>query len=142
MQEEKTSLSTTKRIEVRFSEVDSVRTVWHGNYVKYLEDAREEWGREYGLGYMTIFDNGYYAPVYELSLHYRQMATVNDVLLVTITYCKTIGGKIRFCYEIHRESDNALILTAESVQLFTTHDGEFYPLTPDFYAAWQQRCGI
>ena len=138
MNETKTHLTFTKRIEVRFSEVDSIRTVWHGNYVQYLEDAREEWGRHYGLGYMTLFENGFYAPVYELSLHYRQAATVNDVLLVEIVYCKSLGGKICFSYEIRRESDDALVLTAESVQLFTTQDGEFYPYAPEFYERWQK----
>ncbi len=34
-------LSLTKRVEVRFSELDPLKVVWHGNYVKYLEDARE-----------------------------------------------------------------------------------------------------
>ncbi len=137
-----TTLTHTKRIQVRFSEVDSIRTVWHGNYVQYLEDAREEWGRHYGLGYMTLFENGFYAPVYELSLHYRQVATVNDILLVYIVYCKSIGGKITFHYIVNRESDNALILTAESVQLFTTMGGEFYPACPDFYSRWQQEHNI
>ena len=142
MKETPTQLSLVKRVEVRFSEVDSIRAVWHGNYVKYLEDAREEWGRKYGLGYMTIFENGYYAPVYQLSMQYLQMATVNDVLLVNIVYCKTIGGKIKFQYEIRRESDDALVLKAESLQLFTTREGEFSPYAPDFYVKWQQEHNI
>ena len=44
------TLSTTIRVQVRFSEVDAIRMVWHGNYVRYMEDAREAFGREYGLG--------------------------------------------------------------------------------------------
>lgn len=142
MKETPTQLSLVKRVEVRFSEVDSIRAVWHGNYVKYLEDAREEWGRKYGLGYMTIFENGYYAPVYQLSMQYLQMATVNDVLLVNIVYCKTIGGKIKFQYEIRRERDDAPVLKAESLQLFTTREGEFSPCAPDFYVKWQQEHNI
>ena len=42
-------LSESIKIRVRFSEVDSIRMVWHGNYVTYLEDAREAFGRKYGL---------------------------------------------------------------------------------------------
>ncbi len=142
MKEEETILSYEQRVQVRFSEVDSIRSVWHGHYVQYLEDAREAFGREYGLGYMTIFENGYFAPVYELNLHYRRMATVDDVLLVKIIYCKTIGGKIVFHYVVTRQSDNELILTAESVQLFTTKEGEFSPLEPEFYKQWKQKWNI
>ena len=139
MNVKETELSVTQRVVVRFSEVDSIRTVWHGHYVKYLEDAREAFGRKYGLEYMTIFNNGFFAPVYELNLHYRHVATIDDVLSVKITYCRAIGAKIVFHYEVVRESDNILLLTAESVQLFTTTDGEFYPQEPEFYKKWKSR---
>ena len=33
------AISETVRVKVRFSEVDPIRMVWHGNYIKYLEDA-------------------------------------------------------------------------------------------------------
>lgn len=131
-----TDLKLTIRVPVCFSEVDSMRAVWHGNYVQYMEEAREEWGRKMGMSYVDIFKNGYLAPVYELNLHYRQIATVDDILLVTITYCQTRGAKLIFHYEVRRERDDALILTAESLQLFTTQTGEFSPTMPPFYAEW------
>lgn len=140
MQKEvETELVYTVRVPVRFSEVDSMRAVWHGNYVRYLEDAREAWGHRYGLSYLDIFHNGYLAPVYELNLHYRQIVTVNEVLLVTIVYCRCAGAKLVFHYEVKRESDNATVLTAESIQLFTTRDGEFSPQMPPFYEHWKEK---
>ena len=50
-------LSETVRVQVRFSEVDSIKMVWHGNYITYMEDAREAFGRKYGLEYMYIYDH-------------------------------------------------------------------------------------
>lgn len=47
-------ISETIRVRVRFSEIDPIKMVWHGNYVKYMEDAREAFGRRYGLGYQLI----------------------------------------------------------------------------------------
>ena len=49
------ALSETARIQVRFSEVDSIKMVWHGHYITYMEDAREAFGRKYGLEYMYIY---------------------------------------------------------------------------------------
>ncbi len=46
-------LSASKELEIRFSEVDSMNIVWHGSYPLYFEDAREAFGKKYGLGYMT-----------------------------------------------------------------------------------------
>ena len=48
------AISETVRVKVRFSEVDPIRMVWHGNYVKYLEDAREAFGHRYGISYLQI----------------------------------------------------------------------------------------
>ena len=54
------------KVKVRFSEVDSMAVVWHGNYVKYLEDGREAFGLQFGVGYNEIFDNGYMTPVVKM----------------------------------------------------------------------------
>ncbi len=33
------------RVQVKFSEIDSMRRVWHGSFVTYFEDGRESFGR-------------------------------------------------------------------------------------------------
>ena len=48
-------LSAEKIIDIRFSEVDSMDIVWHGSYVQYFEDAREEFGKKYKLEYLRIY---------------------------------------------------------------------------------------
>ena len=45
------ALTNTTKTTVRFSEVDSMQVVWHGEYVRYFEDGREAFGRKYpGIG--------------------------------------------------------------------------------------------
>lgn len=132
------SLSTTVKVNVRFSDVDSCRMVWHGNYVKYMEDAREAFGRAYGLSYVHIFESGYYAPVFDMHPRYEHCAKVDDVLTVKIIWRPELGAKLCFDYEIRRESDGALILTASTIQLFVTLEGEFEPCTPEFFKKWKK----
>lgn len=134
--------STTVRVKVRFSEVDSLRIVWHGRYLEYLEDAREAFGHQFGLEYMYMYDQGFLAPMYDIRMTYLAPATTDDLLLVTITYRPTRGAKLIFDYEIHRESDNLLLFKAETTQLFTTHDGEFVLSCPDFLTEWKKRMNI
>ena len=62
-------------MKIRFSEVDSMNIVWHGSYMMYFEDAREAFGREYGIAYLDIFGNGYYAPLVEISFKYKSPIT-------------------------------------------------------------------
>ena len=46
MKRKKTEASLTDRtsFQVRFSEVDSMKIVWHGEYIRYFEDGREAFG--------------------------------------------------------------------------------------------------
>ena len=50
--------------------------------------------------------------------------------------------KMVFRYEIVRPSDNALIIEAETTQLFVSRSGEFEPANPDFYADWKERWNV
>ena len=51
MKEEATTLISELEIKIRFSETDAMGIVWHGNYIKYMEDGREDWGKNHGLSY-------------------------------------------------------------------------------------------
>ena len=134
-----TDLVTTLRVRVRFSEMDALRMVWHGNYVTYLEDARERWGEEHGLAYMEMYRNGFVAPLYDLHLQYRGTAAMGDELELKIIYCRATGAKLVFHYEITNTRTSQIILTAESIQLFTDLAGEFCPALPPFYEHWLQQ---
>lgn len=135
-------LSETIEVRVRFSEIDSLRMVWHGAYVLYMEDAREAFGRKYGLEYMTIFRAGYFAPVYDMHLRFLRPATIDDILTVKISWKPAVGGKLCFAYEIRRKSDGELMLIADTIQLFTTAEGDFDPSAPDFYEEWKKKNSV
>ena len=62
------ALTNRTTLRVRFSEVDSMEVVWHGEYVRYMEDGREAFGRQYGIGYTDIRDAGYVVPIVELDV--------------------------------------------------------------------------
>ena len=135
----KTDLELTQNVRVRFGELDALKMVWHGSYIAYLEDAREKWGEQYGFGYMDMYNHGFVAPIYDLQLHYRGMATLGDELAVKITYHHAEGAKMVFHYTITNLRTSQIILTAESVQLFLSKEGEFLPAIPPLYEQWQKQ---
>ena len=136
---EKMSLQASKEIEIRFSEVDSMNVVWHGSYALYFEDAREAFGTKYGLEYLTIADNGYYAPLVELTFKYRQPIVYGMKCRIDIFYVPTEAAKIVFDYEIRRSEDNALMATGHSVQAFMNKQYQLEWYRPPFYQEWQER---
>ena len=134
-------LTDTIRIRVPFFDVDSIQMVWHGNFVKYLEEGRESFGFKFGLEYMHIYNSGYVAPIADMHLEYKNTAGMGDTLIVETTYKPCRGAKLMFDYVVKRESDGVLILKASTVQLFVSRDGVFEVSVPEFYAKWKKRWG-
>ena len=139
---EKQVLSLEYDFQVPFYDLDGIQMVWHGNYVKYMEDAREKFGANYGFEYLHIFNSGYLAPVADMRIKYRNSARISEVLTMKITYVPSRAAKMVFEYLITRKSDNAVIIEAETSQLFVTREGVFEVSTPGFYAEWKKRWNI
>lgn len=134
------SLVSRTKFQVRFSEVDSMRIVWHGSYVKYLEDGREAFGREFkGLGYLDFFVSDYAAPIVDMQIQYKKPLTINDVAIVEVRYINTEAAKICFEYTIYKESTNEVVATATTIQVFLNKNEELELVNPEFYLKWKER---
>lgn len=107
-------LKESKIFNIRFSEVDSMNVVWHGSYPLYFEDAREAFGKKYGLEYMSFFGHGYFAPLVELTFHYKKPIKYGMCPRIDIIYRPTEAAKIIFDYEIHDPRDESLIAMGHS----------------------------
>lgn len=132
-------LKASKLFDVRYSEVDSMNVVWHGSYPLYFEDAREVFGAQYDLEYMTIFGNGYFAPLVELTFHYKKPIRYGMHPRVDIIYRPTEAAKIVFDYEIHDTADESLLATGHSIQVFMDLNYQLVWESPEFYLQWQKR---
>ncbi|MDR1553760.1 MAG: acyl-CoA thioesterase [Prevotellaceae bacterium] len=139
---ENKKLKAEKEINVRFSEVDSMNIVWHGSYALYFEDAREAFGAKYGLGYLDIFGNGYYAPLVDLRFEYKKPLIYGHKARIEITYRNTPAAKIIFDYEIFDTEDNSLIATGYSIQVFMDKQYRLLWTNPEFYERWKEKNGL
>lgn len=134
-------LKASKELEIRFSEVDSMGVVWHGSYPLYFEDARELFGKKYDLTYMGFFDQGCFAPIVELTFHYKKPIKYEMRPRIDIIYRPTEAAKIVFDYEIYDTEDESLIATGHSVQVFMNQQYQLIWENPEFYLQWKKRWG-
>ena len=126
------------RIPVKFSEIDSMRCVWHGSYVTYFEDGRESFGRHYpGIGYDVMQATCIYAPIYDVHIKYYAPLAMNDVAVVHTYYNYHPGARLDYSYRVYRESDGVLCAEGSTVQLFIDPDSQLMVDLPDFYQRWQ-----
>ena len=135
-------LEAAKDINIRFSEVDSMNIVWHGAYALYFEDAREAFGNKYGLGYLDIFSNGYYAPLVDLRFGYKKPLIYGAKARVEVAYRNTEAAKIIFDYRIIDLCDQSLTASGSSVQVFLDKNYRLVWGNPPFYEEWKHKMGL
>jgi len=135
-------LTDRKEIIVRFSEVDSMRIVWHGNYLKYFEDGRESFGLKYNLGYLDVYRHHVMIPLVKINCDYKRPLEYGDTAIVETRFVSAEAAKIVFEYTIYRKRDLEIAATGTSIQVFLTPEGELLLTPPEFFTAWKKRWGV
>lgn len=136
-------LKAQTEIKVRFNEVDSLRIVWHGHYVKYLEEAREAFGKKYELGYLDIEKHGYATPIVKVDIDYKQQLKYGDSLIAEAEYVDSAAAKLIFHYTLYRKSDQVIVAKAKTIQVFL--DLKTFELSlnhPQFGLDWKKKWGV
>ena len=136
------ALTDRTTVKVRFSEIDSMQIVWHGEYVRYFEDGRESFGKHYGLGYMDIYREGYMVPIVDLNCQFKQPLSFGEEVIIETRYISCEAAKIQFEYVLYRATDNNIVATGSTTQVFLNKDKELELITPTFYQEWKKKWNI
>lgn len=93
----------TTEIRVNYFDTDKMGVVWHGNYIKYFEVAREEMFRNAGLSYAALEETGIMMPVVEIGVTYLQPAEYDEILKVESVVATAPGARIRIEYTVRNQ---------------------------------------
>lgn len=136
-------LKNTTEISIKFSEVDSLRVVWHGHYVRYFEDGREAFGKQYDLGYLNIYEYGLAVPLIDLHVNFKRILEYGDNAIIETTFIDTPAAKLIFEYKITSAKHGYVVCTGKSTQVFMTPDTkELYITVPPFLEVWKKKWKI
>lgn len=132
-------LISKKEVLIRFNEVDSMFIVWHGNYVKYLEDGREDFGRKYGIGYLKVKEEGYALPIVDMNIKYKKSLSYGDSVIVETTFVKSNATKLVFKYRLISPLTSEVLCTATTTQVFLDKQGILQIIDPPSFRAWKEQ---
>jgi acyl-CoA thioester hydrolase len=135
-------LHTLTEIPVRFNEVDSMQIVWHGHYIKYMEEGRETFGKKFGISYMDWKAMGYMVPLTSISLDFRKPLQYGDTAIVETSLVDSDAAKIIYAFRILRKTDNELMATGQSTQVFLDMKRELILTMPQEFHDWKVRHGL
>ncbi len=135
--------SNSVEVLIRFNEADPLGIVWHGHYIRYFEDGREAFGKKYGIGYMDFFKQNIVVPIVHAECNYKKSLRFGDKVKVIATYEPCEAAKIIFSYKLFNVSDNSLVATGTTTQVFLEKEAQTLILNnPPFFEAWKRKMGV
>ena len=124
----------TKRVEIRWRDMDAFQHVNNSVYLTYLEEARDEW-------FLEVLGNGLLLNDFVLArsaIDFRSPLTQEDDAVDVQIWCTRIGtSSVTMAERILAASDGRLSAEAESVVVHCTPDrARSRPLTDEIRAAF------
>ena len=108
------------RMRVPFHDLDPLHMVWHGNYLKYFDMARQGLFESLGVDLYDVFsDTGYTFPIIRSSTKHIQPLRYQDWFVCKAILREAIH-KIVVDFELRRETDQSLCAKGRSEQAAVT----------------------
>lgn len=124
-------------LRVRYGETDQMGFCYYGNYAQFLEVARVETLRHFGISYKELEEEGILLPVRNFSIKYIAPAKYDDIIIIQTEVSQIKNSQIIFRYTIHLKKK--LIATAETELVFVSSE-DFKPIKiPDSFASLKKR---
>ena len=108
------NITSEMKIIVPFYDLDPMNIVWHGNYVKYLEQARCDFFDKLNYNYTDMYNDGVMYPIAKMDFKFIKSAKFGEELLVKCIL-RELEPAIIIKYEIYSGEDK--ILTATTMQM-------------------------
>ncbi|MBI6549250.1 acyl-CoA thioesterase [Xenorhabdus lircayensis] len=86
-------------LTVPFHDADPMGVVWHGNYFRYFEIAREALMNQFNYGYSEMRESGYVWPVVDARIKYRASVRFEQKIRVRATI-EEFENRLKIAYQI------------------------------------------
>ena len=120
-------------LEVPFHDVDALRIVWHGHYLKYFELARTALMRARGLDVEDVIALGYRQLVIESHCRHSFPLHYGDLFEVQVRVAE-LPHRIRFDFVVWNVKHQRRSARGSTTLVTTDADGHLLMETPDAIA--------
>ena len=135
-----TKLVTNTEVLVRFNEADPLGIVWHGHYIRYFEDGREDFGNHYGIGYLDFYNKGFIVPIVNVECSFKKSLRYGDTVNVETIFIPCEAAKIQFNYRLFNKKTGERVATGSTVQVFLDKgQSSLQLLNPPFFEEWKKK---
>jgi acyl-CoA thioester hydrolase len=109
-------ISAEITVTAQFGDLDPMQVVWHGTYVRYLEQARSALMDRIGYNYLEMNASGYVWPIIDLRLRYIRPIRLLQQVAVSATVAE-YESRLRIDYRCRDAVSREVLTKATSVQV-------------------------
>src|ERR1019366_3727113 len=109
-------ISANVVIKVQFYDLDPMGIVWHGNYPRFLEQARAALFQKISFGYREMAERGFAWPIVDLGIKYVRPIDLSRTVKVTATLVE-YENRLKINYLIADMDDGLILTRAHAIQV-------------------------
>ncbi len=127
-----------QEVRVYYHDTDSYGVVWHGSYVRWLEEGRVELCEMLGLKLADMQADGVTLPVVDMHIRYKSSAFMNDRLLVETEISDLRPMSVTFSHTIKNKDTSRINIIAKTTIVSVNNEGKLIKQFPDnIYKAFE-----
>ncbi|MBQ7450246.1 acyl-CoA thioesterase [bacterium] len=120
-----------KEVKVYYHDTDAYGITWHGNYLKWYEEARCEMCEQLGLPLNIIAEkDGIVFPLVNVNLRYKTPAKLYDELIIETTVKEFSRAKLVFEQIIKEKESQTICNMAEITAVAVDMNGKLIRKLP------------
>ncbi len=120
-------------LRVRYADTDKMQFVYNGKYYEYFEVGRTELLRDYGMTYDSIEKAGYYMPVVEAFIKYKNAAFYDELLVIETRMEKLPALRVRLDTKIFSKERGVQIVEGHIDLVFVNAETGKAVRPPEFF---------
>ncbi|TXH37794.1 MAG: acyl-CoA thioesterase [Rhodospirillaceae bacterium] len=109
-------ISAEIEIVAQFYDLDPMQVVWHGNYAKFLEQARCALLDKIGYNYPQMHESGFLWPIVDMQLKYVRPIRYAQVILVSATLVE-YENRLKVSYRCRDKTTGEVLTKAQTTQV-------------------------
>ena len=104
------------KVKISFEDLDPMNIVWHGNYMRYLEQARCDMFSKLNYSYKEMYNDGIAYPIAKISAKYIKPAILGDTLIIKSEII-SIEPSLDIKYNVYNNESGEKIFEASTMQI-------------------------
>lgn len=132
---------STKEIQLLYADTDMMGVIYHANYLKWFELGRTQLIEDIGFSYLSMEEEGYYAPVYDAHITYKKAIRYGEKAYVNTWVDVNDGLKTVYGYQIVN-GDNEICAEGTTTHIVVKKDNfrpvQFKKAFPEWFIKYEE----